>query len=320
MSGISAENGAPLYLSWEVLDALELSVRDVTTTIEHLIAGRARGVVWNSPKAVILPPDGRYVMGTLAVADDPPYMVMKSLITNPERSKRGLPGINASVTLSDATTGKPLAVMDGNWITAVRTAGLSAVVATRLARQDSASLALIGCGVQAHSHLKAFADLFPLTEIRAFGRGTANRDRLCIVAEQMGLRACRANSAREAVEDADLIVTTVTYPSDVKPFIDASWLSPGTFASIVDFAGSWSEQSMISFDRIVVDDMEQELASDTPLVDRKLIDGDISGLVLGNVAGRAKDNERTTFIFRGLALGDLALAALAYERAKLGKI
>ena len=77
---------------------------------------------------------------------------------------------------------------------------------------------------------------------------------------------------------------------------------------------------MISFDRVVVDDMEQELASDTPLVDRQLIDGDISGLVLGNVAGRAKDNERTTFILRGLALGDLALAALAYERAKLGEI
>ena len=145
--------GAPLYLSRDALDGLELSYRDVMASIERVIHGRAKGAVWNAPKAVILPPDGGYVMGTLAAADDPPYMVMKSLIINPERSARGLPGINASVTLSDGFSGTPLAVMDGNWITAVRTAGLNAVVATRLARADSASIAFIGCGVQAQSHL-----------------------------------------------------------------------------------------------------------------------------------------------------------------------
>ena len=308
--------GAPLYLSRDALDGLEISYREVMASIERLIHGRAKGAVWNAPKAVILLPDGRYVMGTLAAADDPPYMVMKSLIINPDRSARGLPGINASLTLSDGFSGMPLAVMDGNWITAVRTAGLSAVVATRLAREDSACMAFIGCGVQAQSHLQAFKELFPLIEMRAFGRGTANRDALCSAGEAMGLKAIKAASAREALEGADLIVTTVTFSPDVEPFLDARWLSRGAFASITDFAAPWEDDGMVAFDRIVVDDMEQELKSDMPLVNKALIDGDVSGLVLGEVPARQDPEERTAFIFRGLALGDLAMAVLAYERAQ----
>ena len=305
---------APLYLSRDALDGLELSYRDVMASIEQVIHGRDRAMVWNAPKAVILPPDGRYVMGTLAVADDPPYMVMKSLIISPERSARGLPGINASVTLSDGFSGMPLAVMDGNWITAVRTVGLSAVVATRLAREYSTCIAFIGCGVQAQSHLKAFKELFPLTEMRAFGRGTANRDALCVAGEAMGLKAIKSASAREALEGADLIVTTVTFSPDVEPFLDARWLSPGAFASVTDFAAPWENNGMAAFDRIVVDDMEQELKSEMPLVDKNLIDGDVSGLVLGEVPARKNAEERAAFVFRGLALGDLAMAVLAYER------
>ena len=315
MATLVAGSDAPIFLSSDALEALDLNYRDVMASIEGLIHGRANAAVWNAPKAVILPPDGRYVMGTLAAADYPPYMVMKSLIINPERSRRGLPGINASVTLSDGVSGKPLAVMDGNWITAVRTAGLSAVVATRLARADSACIAFIGCGVQAHSHLQAFTELFPLTEMRAFGRGAANRDALCAAGEAQGLQAIKAASAREALEGADLIVTTVTFSPDVQPFLDARWLSPGAFASITDFAAPWEDAGMSAFDRIVVDDMDQELKSDMPLVNKKLIDSDVSGLVLGEVAGRQDPTERTAFVFRGLALGDLAMAALAYERA-----
>ena len=131
----------------------------------------------------------------------------------------------------------------------------------------------------------------------------------------MGLNAIKAASAREALEGADLIVTTVTFSPDVEPFLDARWLSPGTFASITEFAAPWEDDGMVAFDRIVVDDMEQELKSEMPLVNKALTDGDVSGLVLGEVPVRKDPEERTAFVFRGLALGDLAMAVLAYERA-----
>ena len=309
-----AETADLPYLSASVLDGLALGTRDIIEAIEQVLRGRARGVVWNAPKSVILTPDGRYVMGTLAAGDDPPYLVMKSLIVNPHNAARGLPGIHASVTLSDSTTGRPLAFLDGNWITAVRTAGLSAVAAARLARPDAASVAFIGCGVQALAHLRAFREIFPLEEIHAFGRGTANRDALCAKAEDLGLRAHKSATARDAVSRADLIVTSVTLSPPIAPFLDARWLRAGTFAAITDLAIPWQAEGMVAFDCIVIDDREQEENAERPLVTPALISGDLCALAQGSVSRPADPGARTAFVFRGLALGDLAVAALAYDR------
>jgi ornithine cyclodeaminase/alanine dehydrogenase len=218
------------------------------------------------------------------------------------------------VTLLDSVTGLPLAVVDGNWVTAVRTAGLSAVAARRLARPDASTAAFIGCGVQARSHLHAFAALFPLRRIRAFGRGRENRDALCREAEARGLSAVASESARDAVHDADLVITSVTFSPQLVPFLDARWLPPGCFATVTDLGASWLPDGLSAFDRIVIDDREQEAQMPKPLVDPALVAGDLTDLV--NVPGRRSTAEKTAFIFRGLALGDLAVAALAYQRAR----
>jgi len=256
------------------------------------------------------------MMATLCAADDPPFLAVKSAILNPRNRERGLPDINAVVTLLDSGTGVPLAIMDGNWITAVRTAGLSAVAAKRLARADASIAAFIGCGVPAHSHLHAFSALFPLKEIRAFGRGTANQDALCRTAGQLGLRAVASGTAQEAMRDADLVVTSVTFSPQLVPFLDARWLKPGSFATVTDLAAPWVADAMAAFDRIVVDDLEQEAQMPKPLVDPALVAGDLTGLVNGVFIGRRSHHEKTAFVFRGLALGDLALATLGYQRAR----
>lgn len=305
-----------VYLSHGTLESLVLTTQEVIDSIEHLLQGRRRSQVWNAPKAVITPPDGRYMMATLSAADDPPFLAVKSLILNPRNRERGLPDINSLVTLLDSDTGIPLAILDGNWITAVRTAGLSAVAAKRIARPDASIAAFIGCGIQARSHLQAFSSLFPLKEIRAFGRGSANREAFCQAAEALGLLAVASRNAEEAVRGADLVISTVTLTPELVPFLDAGWLKPGASAIAVDLAASWIKASMPIFNRIIIDDSEQEAQMTTPLVDPDLVVGDLMGLVNGDIAGRCSDNEKTAFIFRGLALGDLALAALAYQRAR----
>lgn len=303
------------YLSWDLLQSLQLTPQEIAFSIEHLLLGRKRQQVWNAPKAVITPPDGRYMMATLAAADDPPFLAVKALVLNPDNPKNGLASINSLVTLLDSRSGLPLAVLDGNWVTAVRTAGLSAVAAKRLARPDASVAAFIGCGVQAYSHLQALAALFPLTEIRAFGRGTTSRDTFCRSAEKMGLTTVASETAREAMYDADLIVTSVTLSPQLVPFLDACWLKPGVFVTMTDLAAPWMQESMTAFDRIIVDDLEQEASMAKPLVDPALVHGDLTGLVTGDAAGRCTADERTAFVFRGLALGDLAVAGLAYQRA-----
>ncbi|MDX8458457.1 ornithine cyclodeaminase family protein [Mesorhizobium humile] len=311
---IQAEN-LP-YLSAGFLDRLAISTSDVVDEIERQISGQRRGEVWCAPKAVVRPGDDRYIMATLGVATEPRVLATKSLVVNPRNAERGLATLNSIVTLLDAETGLPLAVVDGNWVTEKRTAGLSAVAARRLARAGSTSVAFIGCGVQARGHLEVLADLFPLQEIRAFSRGKASRDAFCRMAEMRGLTATSCDTAKAAVEAADIVVTTVTLVPEPAPFLDARWLKAGVFVTMTDLALPWLPESMAAFDRIVIDDLAQEAQMSKPMVKPELIVGDLTGLVGGDVPGRQSAAERTAFAFRGIAVGDLAIAGLAFLRAK----
>ena len=305
------------FLSARVLDDLRLTTGEIVDSIERALRTQRRGLAWNAPKMVITPPDDRYLMATLSAADDPPLLAVKALVLNPRNRDRGLSDINALVTVLHSDTGQPVAVLDGNWITAVRTAGLSGVAARRLARPDASSAAFIGCGVQAHSHLRALAALFPLREIRTFSRSLAGQTALCQAAMDLGLKAWTCATARDAVMEADLIVSSVTLRPRPTPFVDARWLTPGAFAMVTDLAVPWIAEGMRAFDRIVIDDLEQEAQMPDPLVESRLIAGDLSGLVEGLIAARQSATERAAFVFRGLALGDLAVAGLACQRAGL---
>jgi ornithine cyclodeaminase/alanine dehydrogenase-like protein (mu-crystallin family) len=302
------------FLSEQNLGNLGITTAEVIESIEAAIRSSAEDRVWTAPKAVILPADGRYMMAALGAMDDPSLLAVKSVVLNPRNPERGLPQINGLVTMLDSETGLPAAILDGNWITAVRTAGLSAVAASHMANKDAAVAAFIGTGVQAQSHLNAFAEMFPLERIKVFGRGQANIDALCATADGLGLSAEVCPTARDAAEGVDLLVTTVTYSAELEPFLDARWLAPGCFAAIVDLAVPWKKESFAAFDRVAIDDLEQEAALPNKLADPAHVTGDISGLVLGGFDGRTGPADRTAFIFRGHALGDLALAVLAYQK------
>ncbi|WP_193368659.1 ornithine cyclodeaminase family protein [Pelagibius marinus] len=303
------------FLSEAALAGLGITTGEVIESIESMIAGSARSAVWSAPKAVIQPGDGRYMMAALAAADDPALLAVKTVVLNPRNTERGLAQINGLVTLLSSDTGLPVAILDGNWITAVRTAGLSATAARHLAREDSAVAAFIGAGVQARSHLAAFADIYPLEEVRIFARGRANIDRLSEAAAALGLSVVVCASPEEAARPADLLVTSVTYSPALEPFLDADWLKPGAFAAVTDLAAPWKKESFTAFDRLVIDDMAQEAALPNKLAPPEAVSGDLTGLVLGEIAGRESPQERSAFIFRGHALGDLALSALACRKA-----
>ena len=305
-----------VYLSEKSLDDLGISSRDVVDSLEHLIQKAAGGEAWYAPKSVILPPDGRYIMSTLAVTDDPGLIAVKSVVVNNDNPARGLSAINGMIMLLDSQTGLPRAVVDGNWVTAIRTAGASALAATRLACADSASIAFIGCGVQAHSHLTIFNDLFPLKTVYAVNRSVEKREVLCAAARDKGLQAYQCETAQEACEQADIVISAVSLSRDIKPFLDARWLRPGSFACSVDLGIPWMSEGMDCVDRIIIDDCEQEKTSDQPLVQANLVKGDLKGLVTAQTEGRANDTERTMFLSRAIGLGDLALAGLAYKKSQ----
>jgi len=309
------KNEAIPYLSEEQLSGFGITTSEIIDSVETLISSFENQTAWSAPVAAILPEDGRYMMAALAAADDPPLLAVKTVVLNPRNTERGLPQINGLVTMLDSSSGLPVAILDGNWITAVRTAGLSATAAKHMARKDSSVAAFIGCGVQAKSHLQAFSDLFPLKEIRLFGRGQSNIDSLCEEATNRSFTPVICSSGEEAVTGADLVISSVTYSANLIPFLDANWLKPGSFSAITDLAAPWKKESFFALDQLIIDDMEQEAALPNKLASPEFVTGDLSGLVLGKSVGRDRSSDRNAFIFRGHAMGDLALSILAYQRS-----
>ena len=303
-----------LLLSDADLAGLGLSGVQIVDAIEAAILKEAAGEIWTTPKSAVLPGDGRYMMTTLAAADDPSLTTVKSVMVSPRNPDRGRPGIDGAILIQDSETGQMRALAQAGWITGVRTAGLSAVAARRLANPAAQSVAFIGCGVQARSHLSVFADLFPLTSIRAFGRGQANIDRLCDMARGMGLEASTPATAKEAITGADLIVTSVTLSYEIEPFLDARWLKPGAFATVTDLGLPWKPEGMEGISPLYIDDQAQEDASPKKLVDPALVSGDLKAL-LTDGPGRFSPDARRAFLFRGLGIGDFAIARLGYLMA-----
>ena len=302
------------YLSEKDLVDLNITTSDVINSIESAIHGAGKGSVWSAPKAVIIPPEnGRYMMAALAAMDNPSFLAVKTVVLNPANPAKGLPQINGLVAMLNSKTGLPVAILDGNWVTAVRTAGLSAVAAKYLANHNSESIGFVGCGVQAHSHLNAFAEMFPLKHIKIFGRGQVNITKLTNAAEKLGLSVEISDSGQQAIENVDLIVTSITATSGCDPFLNADGLKQGAFATITDLGVPWHRDSFAALDSVVIDDVEQETALPNKLCNPSVVNGDLAGLVLGEFPGRSSVTERSAFLFRGHALGDLALSVLALQ-------
>jgi ornithine cyclodeaminase len=306
-----------LSLSDNTLANLGISAQQTVDVIEKAILAQSRGEISTAPNSALLPGNGRYVMTTLSTADDPQITVVKSVMVSPGNPARGLNAIEGAIILHDSETGQLLAVMGSGWVTAVRTAGLSAVAAKRLANPGSETVAFIGCGVQARSHLEIFCEIFPLKEVRTYGRGQANIDRLCNLARARGKIAKQCKSAREVIENADLIVSSVTLSFELEPFLDAGWLKDGAFAAITDAGTPWMPHGWAGIDTVIIDDIEQEKASEKKMLESALVTTDLNGLVSANEVACFDKSKRSAFIFRGLAIGDFVVASLAYSEAKI---
>ncbi len=300
-----------LYLSDDALDSLNIAPPAIADAIEAALTDKAAGHLHVSPKAAILPGEGRYMMSTLAVGD---VTVVKQVTVSPDNPGNGLPAINGAIMVLDAKTGLLRAVMGANWITAHRTAALSAVAARRLADPKASTIAFVGCGVQARSHLRAFKELFPLNNVLAAGRSQATVEGFLAHARSDGFSAAQA-TPEEALRAADIVVTSITLNYDTPPFLDARWLKPTAFAAITDLCIPWHEGTMNAFGTVVVDDLEQERSAEKQMLPSDLVAGDLTGLVTEGIGPR-DPGKPAAFAFRGIALGDYAATALALKMAE----
>lgn len=302
----------PIFLSDSDLEGLGITPAEVTDAVERAVAAKALGQLWAAPKSALMPGDGRYTMATLSTGDSPPVTVVKAVTSNPASVAQGLPAIDGAILVLDSRTGALRATLGAGWVTAIRTAAISAAAARKMANPQARSIAFVGTGVQARIHLDTFAAEYPLAELRIAGRGRANIEALAAKGREMGLETREAASAEQAIRGADIVVTSVSLDPTMKPFLDGAWLSPGSFAAIVDLGIPWILVSMPAISTLAIDDHDQEAEATPPLMPRGLAQYDLAQLVAGpHLYDPAKS---AAFAFRGMAVGDFAAAALVAER------
>jgi ornithine cyclodeaminase len=233
---------------------------------------------------------------------------------------RGLPTHLALIVLLDARTGGLLAVMDGRYITEVRTAAVSALSSRLLARPTAASLAIIGSGVQARSHLEALGRIHRFRQATVWSPTREHRERFVADVSAPHVRA--ADHPGEAIVGADVIVLAT---SSSTPVIESGWVKPGAHVISVGACRPTQREmdpQLVARGRLVVDSRAAALAESGDVV-LGIRDGFFGadhvaaelGEILNGAEGRRRESEITIFKSLGMAVEDVSAADLAYRRA-----
>jgi ornithine cyclodeaminase len=248
---------------------------------------------------------------------------------------RGLPSHLASIMLLDAETGALRALMDGRYITEARTAAVSAVSSRLLARKTAGSLAIIGSGVQARSHVEALTRIHNFRQITIWSPHKAHRDSFVADAREMlqttasdhgqarqAPHVATADHAGEAVVGADVVVLVTSSPV---PVIESGWVKPG--AHVISVGACRPNQremdpALVARARLFVDSRAAALVESGDVVlgmkEERFGAGHIVaelGELVSGTEGRRANAEVTIFKSLGLAVEDVTAADLAYRRA-----
>lgn len=259
-----------------------------------------------------------------------PALGMKIVSVYPDNARQGLRSVPATMVVMDAHTGIVSAILDGTYLTQLRTGAVQGAATDLLARADSRTALLIGTGGQAMSQLIAMLTVRPLTKVYIADRDYAKAQRF--VSRATAQLADRFTATFEAIPDPNAVVvdvdiiTCVTTAHD--PVFDGHLIRPGTHINgIGAYTPAMHEvptNAIAQADRIFVDTEDGTLAEAGDLlaalhgdqIDRSAITGELGQLVNGNVTGRTADQEITFFKTVGTAVLDVVVASQIVDRAK----
>jgi ornithine cyclodeaminase/alanine dehydrogenase-like protein (mu-crystallin family) len=320
-----------LVLSGADVRAL-LAPGDTAHAMRAALTALARGEVDQPLRTMFKPERAAGLMGLMPahLSGRDPAFAVKAICVLPGNPARGLDSHQGVVLLSSAETGEPLALLNASAVTEIRTAAVSAVATAVLARADATELAIIGTGVQARAHLLAISAARPLTAVRVAGRDAARAERFAADVIRparpsglAGLPVTACSSAEAAVAGAGIVVTAT---SSAEPVLRRGWLASGTHinavgaclprhreldAQTVAAAGFFAD----SRESVRGESGDFLLALAEGAIGPGHIRAELGEILIGAAPGRADDDEITVFESLGVAVEDLAAAALAYRKA-----
>jgi len=294
--------------------------------VEGALRALARDKALNPLRRGMMLADGESLIGMMpGQMIEPPAIGLKVVVVFPQNHGTKYDAHQGVVMLFDPEHGLPIAILDGSEVTAIRTAAASGVATRLLAREDAHDLAILGTGVQARTHLEAMRVARDVKRVRVFSRRKEARERFATrESERHGIPVEAVDSARAAVEGADLICTTT---SCSEPVVRSEWIADGAHINAVGAcvpSAREIDSATVVRSLLFTDCRESAFAESGDflipraegLVTDAHILGEIGELQLGNVEGRRSTADVTLFKSLGIAVEDLATAAYLLERAR----
>ena len=303
---LNMKTDQPLFLNEEQVRE-HLRMIELIPAMEKALIDFSAGRVTQPVRSIIsIDPPGGFL--GLMPALTPNGLGLKAVTFYPSNVERGIPTHMATIFLVDPQTGTPLAIMDGRYITEMRTAAVSAVATKLLASPGAKVLAILGSGVQARSHVEALGVVRQFEEIRVWSPTFEHARQF---AEEISGTAV---SAEQAVRDADVIVTVT---SSRTPVLKGAWLKSGCHVNAIGACRpDWREldDEAMQNNVVFVDSREGAMKeSGDVILSRAKIYAELGEVLGGKVP--ARENETTIFKSLGMAVEDIAAATLVYRAA-----
>lgn len=238
-----------------------------------------------------------------------------------QNPRKGLPYVMATVLLIDCQTGFLLSVMEGSYVTNIRTGAATGVAAKYLAKRDSKIVTIIGAGLQGRMQIRALSSLFSLEDVRVMDTNPEVKERFVVeMGEELGLSIRQVKNHQEAVEGAEIIVTA-TVAHEV--LVRQEWVSPGAFIASVGSYPELDPRIIFDADKVLVDSWAQNkhrgelsvLVEEGKFSDKDLY-GEVGEVVAGKRTGRDNDQQIIVSCLIGLGSHDVGCAHFIYQAAK----
>lgn len=287
-------------LEWEpLIDAMEAALIDLS-----------QGRVQQPTRNMMVIEEGKKFLGVMPAASNK-AMGAKLVSFYPVNAGTGVPSHSAMILLFDPKDGRPLATLDGRLITEMRTAATSAAVARKIVSANVSTLAILGSGVQAQSHLEAMTRIRKFSEILIWSRTAANAETFAAAHKSCGVKVMA--DAASAAKGADIVVTAT---SSMTPVLEGAWLKPGAFvASVGAPLPTWREMDDACMANVVIADQRDACLKESgDIILSKCSIYAEAGEVLSG-AKPAPHGKTTIFKSVGLAVEDLVTARLVYDAA-----
>lgn len=293
-----------------------IDMPEVVKAVEEAFRLHAEGKATMPPKSYLSVESGDFRAMPAALPD---CAGIKWVNVHPGNRAHNLPTVMATIIYNNRETGYPLAVMEATIITAYRTGASAAIAAKYLARKDARTLGIVGAGYQAHTQVSAHAGIFDFKKVNVYDLSEETAARLIKAFPDLPMR----HASMQEAAGSDIVCTLTPSRS---PIIKREWILPGTHINAVgaDAAGKEElEPAILKAAKVVVDDLKQASSGgeiNVPVAmgiySANEIYGTLPEIVAGRKKGRADDREITVFDSTGIAIEDIAVARLIFDKAR----